>query len=50
MLARRYADREPDLADLCLIRMSELYPGHSVITITSMIYTQENSRATLDRM
>ena len=32
-LARRYADREPDLADLCLIRMSELYPGHSVITI-----------------
>jgi predicted nucleic acid-binding protein len=33
MLANRYADREPDLADLCLIRMSELYPKHSVITI-----------------
>ena len=32
-LARRYADRKPDLADLCLIRMSELYPRHSVITI-----------------
>ena len=32
-LARRYADREPDLADLCLIRMSELYPRHSVITV-----------------
>ncbi len=32
-LAERYADRNPDLADLCLIRMSELYPGHSVITI-----------------
>ena len=32
-LAKRYADRQPDLADLCLIRMSELYPSHSVITV-----------------
>jgi predicted nucleic acid-binding protein len=32
-LARRYADRHPDLADLCLIRMSELFPRHSVITV-----------------
>jgi uncharacterized protein len=32
-LAKRYADRNPDLADLCLIRMSELHPRHSVITI-----------------
>ena len=32
-LARRYADRQPDLADLCLIRMSELYPNHRVITV-----------------
>ena len=32
-LATRYADRYPDLADLCLIRMSELYPRHSVITV-----------------
>ena len=32
-LARTYADRTPDLADLCLIRMSELYPRHSVITV-----------------
>jgi predicted nucleic acid-binding protein len=31
-LARRYADRKPDLADLCLIRMAELHPGHQVIT------------------
>lgn len=31
-LAARYADRSPDLADLCLIRMSELYPKHPVIT------------------
>jgi len=32
-LAGRYADRNPDLADLCLVRMSELNPRHSVITI-----------------
>lgn len=32
-LAVRYADRHPDLADLCLIRMSELFPEHSVITV-----------------
>jgi hypothetical protein len=32
-LADRYADRHPDLADLCLIRMSELYPRHSIITV-----------------
>lgn len=31
-LAARYADRDPDLADLCLIRLSELYPRHPVIT------------------
>jgi predicted nucleic acid-binding protein len=32
-LAKRYRDRQPDLADLCLIRMSELYPKQSVITV-----------------
>jgi predicted nucleic acid-binding protein len=32
-LAKRYKDRQPDLADLCLIRMSELHPKHSVITV-----------------
>lgn len=32
-LAERYADRRPDLADLCLIRMSELNHEHSVITV-----------------
>lgn len=32
-LARRYADRHPDLADLCLIRLSELFPKYSVITV-----------------
>ncbi len=32
-LALRYADQASDLADLCLIRMSELHPRHSVITV-----------------
>jgi hypothetical protein len=32
-LAKRYKDRTLDLADLCLIRMSEIYPKHSVITV-----------------
>ena len=32
-LAARYANRQPDLADLCLIRMSELHPRHSVVTV-----------------
>lgn len=32
-LAKRYADREPDFADLCVIRMSELFPRHCVVTI-----------------
>ncbi|MBA3914455.1 MAG: hypothetical protein H0X25_11560 [Acidobacteriales bacterium] len=32
-LATRYADRQPDLADLCLIRMSELYPRHTIVTV-----------------
>jgi hypothetical protein len=34
-LAVRYADRHPDLADLCLIRMSELYPEHLIVTVDS---------------
>jgi uncharacterized protein len=32
-LAKRYKDCKPDLADLCLIRISELHPKHSVITV-----------------
>jgi uncharacterized protein len=32
-LAQRYRDRRPDFADLCLIRMSEIYPRHPVITV-----------------
>jgi uncharacterized protein len=32
-LAVRYANRSPDLADLCLVRMSELFPKHTVVTV-----------------
>ena len=32
-IAQRFADRKPDLADVCLIRLSELYPKHPVATI-----------------
>jgi uncharacterized protein len=31
-LAKKYNDRRPDMADLCLIRLSELHPKHPVIT------------------
>jgi len=31
-LSQRYSGRQPDLADLCLIRLSELNPRYSVIT------------------
>jgi predicted nucleic acid-binding protein len=31
-IAERFADQAPDLADICIIRLSELYPHHSVIT------------------
>lgn len=32
-LAKRYADRSPDLADLCLICLSERFPKRTVITV-----------------
>jgi len=32
-LAERYADRCPDFADLCLVRLSELNPRYSVVTV-----------------
>jgi predicted nucleic acid-binding protein len=32
-LAKRYADRAPDFADLCLVRMSEMFPKHPVLTV-----------------
>jgi uncharacterized protein len=33
VLARTYQDRNPDLADLCLIRMSEIFSRHTVLTV-----------------
>jgi len=32
-LAKRYSDRAPDLADLCLICLSERFPSRPVITV-----------------
>lgn len=48
-LARRYADRKPDFADLCLVRMSELYPRHSVITVDEADFRvfRKNKRETI---
>jgi len=48
-LARRYADRKPDLADLCLVRMSELYPRHTVITVDESDFRvyRRNKRETI---
>ena len=48
-LARRYADRKPDLADLCLIRMSELHPRHAVITVDEADFRvyRRNKRETI---
>jgi len=44
-LAARYEDRKPDLADLCLVRMSELYPAHPVLTIdTDFAVYRRNKR------
>ena len=47
-LAKRYFDRQPDLADLCLIRMSKLNPQLPVITVDSdfLIY-RRNQRETI---
>jgi predicted nucleic acid-binding protein len=38
-LAVRYANRRPDLADLCIVRMSELHARHRVITIDRKDFT-----------
>jgi uncharacterized protein len=48
-LAARYKDRKPDLADLCLIRMSEIYPKHSVITVDAEDFRvyRRNKRETI---
>jgi len=48
-LAKRFADRQPDLADLCLIRMSELHPRHKLITVDRADFTvyRRNKRETI---
>jgi len=48
-LADRYADRKPDLADLCLVRMSEIFSRHSVITVdrTDFRVYRRNKRETI---
>ena len=43
-LASRYQDRNPDFADLCLIRMSELYPRHPVITVDADFRVYKRNR------
>jgi|688.fasta_scaffold151683_2 predicted nucleic acid-binding protein len=35
VLADQFADRSPDLADLCLICLSEKYPDYPVVTVDS---------------
>jgi hypothetical protein len=37
-LAGRFADRSPDLADLCVIRMSEWHPQHPVLTVDEAVF------------
>ena len=48
-LAARYADRQPDFADLCLVRMSELNPTHPVITVDTGDFSvyRRNGRDTI---
>ena len=48
-LAERFADRSPDLADLCLIRMSELHPRHVVVTVDEADFRvyRRNKRETI---
>ena len=48
-LADSYADRKPDLADLCVVRMSELYPRHVVITVDERDFRvyRRNKRETI---
>lgn len=31
-LAARFSDQQPDLCDLCVVRLSELFPDHTVLT------------------
>ena len=48
-LAERFADRRPDFADLCIVRMSELHPNHSVVTVDRQDFRayRRNKRETI---
>jgi len=39
LLARQFADQQPDFADLCLDRMSELFPQHPIVTTDRRDFT-----------
>jgi uncharacterized protein len=46
-LVRKYADRPMDLADACLVRMTELYPDSRIFTVDRKefrIYRREGRR------
>jgi predicted nucleic acid-binding protein len=38
-LARQFRDQEPDRCDLCIVRMSELFPDRTVITTDRRDFT-----------
>ena len=38
-LARQFGDQEPDLCDLCIVRMSELFPERTVVTTDRRDFT-----------
>jgi predicted nucleic acid-binding protein len=48
-LAERYQDRHPDLADLCLICLSELFPRHTIVTVDEEDFRvyRRNNRETI---
>ena len=44
-LAEQFDDQHPDLADLCVIRLSEIYPAHKVLTVDGsdfQVYRRNN--------
>jgi predicted nucleic acid-binding protein len=44
-LAEQFDDQQPDLADLCVIRLSEIYPSHKVLKVDSLdfqVYRRNN--------
>ncbi len=43
-LLRKYADVPMSLADACLVRMSELYPKHRVLTLDSDFHVYRRNR------